>query len=218
MAYFAVALLLSLFDSHRFRRLLLIVSLAGALAGASFIFIQLLVLRALCPYCMIVDVTAMLLFASAWWTRRSESITSGWTRVGFGCLCAAIVTATFFIPRTWALPSPVDWAAKPGGPPEFVLREQRPGVATIVMFTDLECSYCRDFRPTLQPMKGRYGDRLRIVVRHHPLTFHKNARTAAIAAICAEELGKGGCGDRSALHRAARGAHGRRSTENHPGA
>lgn len=51
---------------------------------------------------------------------------------------------------------------------------------TLVEFTDLQCPFCARALPTLEALKQRYGpDKLRIVVKHNPLPFHKDAKEAA---------------------------------------
>lgn len=54
---------------------------------------------------------------------------------------------------------------------------------TIVVFTDLECPFSKRYFATLQSLQQRYGpEKLRIVLKHYPLPFHRQARPAAIAA------------------------------------
>lgn len=61
---------------------------------------------------------------------------------------------------------------------------------TIVNFTDLECPYCVRAASTLEALKRSYGpDRLRIVIKHHPLAFHENARRAAEIAQAVRDVG-----------------------------
>lgn len=61
---------------------------------------------------------------------------------------------------------------------------------TLVMVTDFQCPYCKRVQPTIQALERRYGSDLRIVVKHNPLAFHKQARPAALAAEAAHEQGK----------------------------
>ena len=54
---------------------------------------------------------------------------------------------------------------------------------TIVAFLDLECPFCARVMPTLAELQDNYGpQRLRLVIKHWPLPFHKQARPAAEAA------------------------------------
>jgi protein-disulfide isomerase len=54
---------------------------------------------------------------------------------------------------------------------------------TIVEISDFECPFCSRVGPTMKQIKDTYGpDKVRIVFKHQPLPFHKNARPAAEAA------------------------------------
>lgn len=61
---------------------------------------------------------------------------------------------------------------------------------TLVQFTDYECPYCRRAEPVVARLRERYGERLRLVVRHLPLEIHRHARPAALAAACARRQGR----------------------------
>lgn len=63
-----------------------------------------------------------------------------------------------------------------------------PVIATV--FADFQCPYCGRIRPALDALKDRFGDRLAIAYKHFPLSFHKHARPAARASICAREQDK----------------------------
>lgn len=61
---------------------------------------------------------------------------------------------------------------------------------TIVMFSDIECPFCRRFtKDTYPTLKKEYLDtnQVRFVIRHFPLPFHPGARPAASAVICARK-------------------------------
>jgi len=61
---------------------------------------------------------------------------------------------------------------------------------TIVEISDFECPFCSRVLPTLKKIKADYGpEKVRIVWKHHPLPFHKNARPAHEAAVAVFELG-----------------------------
>ncbi|WP_437906878.1 thioredoxin domain-containing protein [Sorangium sp. So ce327] len=61
---------------------------------------------------------------------------------------------------------------------------------TLVVWGDYECPFTSRHMATLEQLKEAYGpDRLRIVWKHFPLAFHKNARPAHLAAETVFRLG-----------------------------
>ena len=61
---------------------------------------------------------------------------------------------------------------------------------TLVEFTDFECPFCSKVRPSLKEVENTYGKKVRLVFKHQPLPFHKNAFPAAEASLCANDQGK----------------------------
>ncbi|MBX5484406.1 MAG: thioredoxin domain-containing protein [Myxococcaceae bacterium] len=76
---------------------------------------------------------------------------------------------------------PIDGAYVQGRPDALV---------TMVEFSDYQCPFCGRANGTVNQLKQMYGDKLRLVMRHNPLSFHPNARPAALAALAAGEQGK----------------------------
>jgi protein-disulfide isomerase len=66
-------------------------------------------------------------------------------------------------------PIPSDAPARGGKKPLVVLQE----------FSDLECPFCKRAEPTLDQVLEEYGDKVKIVWRHHPLPMHPHAHLAA---------------------------------------
>lgn len=61
---------------------------------------------------------------------------------------------------------------------------------TLVEYSDFECPYCQRFHSTAQQALDEYGDDIRWVYRHFPLSLtHPNAEPAALASECVAELG-----------------------------
>src|SRR5690606_20494475 len=60
---------------------------------------------------------------------------------------------------------------------------------TIVEISDFQCPFCARVGSTLQQIKDTYKDQVRIVWKHNPLDFHKQARPAHEAAAAVFALG-----------------------------
>ena len=60
----------------------------------------------------------------------------------------------------------------------------------IVEFSDFECPFCARFAAMVDVLKSEFPTELRVEFRHFPLTMHPNARIAARATVCAQELGR----------------------------
>jgi protein-disulfide isomerase len=63
-------------------------------------------------------------------------------------------------------------------------------LVTLVAFSDFECPFCRAASATVEELRARYADQLRVVFMHHPLDMHARALPAAVAAECAGEQGR----------------------------
>ncbi|MEE2779729.1 MAG: thioredoxin domain-containing protein, partial [Myxococcota bacterium] len=61
---------------------------------------------------------------------------------------------------------------------------------TLMLFSDYECPYCVQAAPMLEAAQAHFGDRVSLVYKHFPLTFHPRAAPAARASICAGEQGQ----------------------------
>lgn len=61
---------------------------------------------------------------------------------------------------------------------------------TLVVFSDFQCSFCSKFEETAKEISKNYKDKVRIVFKHYPLSFHQNAQKAAETTECANEQGK----------------------------
>jgi protein-disulfide isomerase len=61
---------------------------------------------------------------------------------------------------------------------------------TIVEISDFQCPFCKRVNDTMKQIKSTYGpDKVRIVWKHHPLPFHKEARPAHEASAAVHALG-----------------------------
>jgi len=63
-------------------------------------------------------------------------------------------------------------------------------LVTIVEFSEFQCPFCARVLPTTKQVVDTYGDKVRIVWRNNPLSFHNNAAPAA--AVAMEAYAQGG--------------------------
>ncbi len=63
-------------------------------------------------------------------------------------------------------------------------------LVTMVVFSEFECPFCNKVEPTLKQLMTDYEGKTRVVFKHSPLPFHKNAVPASLAAMCAQDQGK----------------------------
>ena len=61
---------------------------------------------------------------------------------------------------------------------------------TIIEFSDFQCPFCRAAESSLEQVRQKYGDQVRLVYMDFPLSFHPHAMDAALAARCAADQGK----------------------------
>lgn len=62
---------------------------------------------------------------------------------------------------------------------------------SLIEYSDFQCPACAAYHPILQKLNEEYGNRIKFVYRHFPLTkIHKNAERAAWAAESAGKQGK----------------------------
>ncbi len=91
-------------------------------------------------------------------------------------------------PAPFQLPDPkVVYKIPTGGAPQ-----KGPSTAkvTIVEYSDFQCPFCSRVGPTIKKLEETYGNDVRILFKHNPLSFHDKAHLAAEAAAAAQEQGK----------------------------
>jgi len=165
------------------RRIEFALAVFSALVAASLLFLQ-VKLATFCPYCTIVDASALLVAAGAFLRFRSGADRPPGRAplfVGAGALFMAA-----------AVPFAVGYSIS--SVPQAISAEFRktpPGKITVVDFVDFECPFCRMTHEEFSPVIEAHASRIRVVRKQVPLKMHPNAMDAARAACCGEKLGKG---------------------------
>jgi protein-disulfide isomerase len=190
--FFAVALVLALWPA---RRALVVWATGGAIAALGFFAIQAFVLHAFCKYCVAADTSALVLCGLAWATRKQTQPPKTIFAVAVGALAAGLALA----PMTVKPPPPPPQAELAGPVPDVIVRQQQPGVATIIEFVDFECPFCRRLHHTMEEVLADYSGKVKVIRKQLPLpSLHAHAMDAARAACCADEVGAAGAGDKMA--------------------
>lgn len=61
---------------------------------------------------------------------------------------------------------------------------------TVIEFSDFQCPYCKRGHDTMDELLAAYPNDVKLVFKHYPLPFHKQAEPAARAAWAAQQQGK----------------------------
>ena len=152
----------------------------GALAGLGFLGIQLVSIGELCPYCVIVDLSAVALWATSLGERAIPSSSAarqfGLPVAGAGVLAAALIamapSSEMTVTRGLSASGTTDG-----------------DTTTIVEFVDFQCPACRALHHRLREVVDDLDEDIEIVRKHMPLAKHAHAALAARAYCCADELG-----------------------------
>jgi protein-disulfide isomerase len=70
------------------------------------------------------------------------------------------------------------------------VRGPRDAPVTVVLFSDLECPFCKRVEPTLEALERAFPGKVRVAWKNFPLEAHEKARPAAYAAHAAGLQGK----------------------------
>lgn len=166
----------------------------GGVAGVGLFLLQAVEIGAFCVYCVMVDIAAVALALFAWGRRQGAPPMTARSWLTFAAVFAVAFGLPFGVGRA-THPARAPVAAPVAALPAGIRDMQQPGVVTIVEFFDFECPHCRAQHFTLaRLLEGRakaLGKPVRVVRKHLPLPYHRNAKLAARVAICAEESGHG---------------------------
>lgn len=162
----------------------------GLTFSVGLMYLQFGVLRAFCPLCTasalitcaLLPVTLRARRALAgrvWGSSREMAVTLGW----FALFPALILLVSGFAPPIAPLQTlRIDLTtAQISGP--------REAPAQLVVFSDYECSFCRQLAPILRRIRTEFPEKVMVAFLDYPLENHSRAFAAAVAAHCAGEQG-----------------------------
>ena len=162
----------------------------GGLAGvvALLLFGVQAKMGVLCPFCAIVDGSAVALAGLS-----LARLLKAWDPPSGRVVQAA---AAFGLLASIGVPFAIGFSARaiPGDVPPAIAEEMARtgrGKVTVVDFVDFECPFCRMTHAELAPLLEERADKVRIARKHVPLRMHPHAMDAAKAGCCGEVLGKG---------------------------
>ena len=165
---------------HRARRVVAAMLVLTGIAGLLLLALQAVVVGAFCALCVVVDVACILAAALAIpWSRRPDAP-------------PRIARWAWHVLLVLAIVAPLGYpVVRPPPPlPEELRALQDGSGVTIVEAMDFQCPHCRALQPRLEALVSRAPD-LRLVRLHYPLPFHRHARDAALAHLCAAREGRG---------------------------
>ena len=147
-------------------------AILGGLLGGVLLAVQAFSLRTFCPYCVAVDLLAVVIavLGSVWYWQGETSR----TRHGLGLSEIGVYLAI-------AVVIPVVWPHfRPALPvPDGLVELRDPTKTNIVEFVDLECPHCRALYPTLEQLRLELGNGGHLLRLHAPFPGHQVARKAA---------------------------------------
>jgi len=161
----------------------------GATFSAGLMYLQFAVIRSFCPLCTLSAAITVALIAVTVWAKRTldgrpwEASRSTALTLGF----FAVVPAAILIGSGPVAPAPARAVrlnlelAQASGPREAAVQ--------LVVFSDYQCSFCRELAPVVQRLRLEFADRVLVAFRDYPIETHPRAFAAAVAAHCAGEQG-----------------------------
>jgi len=183
---FALSIVLVVISGRVARKIAPIFGVIMAVEGVHLLALQLFVIHAICPYCVAIDTSAIVIGLAfgyeALTTRKTPSERRPFVPIGVPAVALLVALAPF-----------VAGAVVPKKPPPITDITPVPrtpdGRVVVREFVDLECPYCRATHVALKKTIAKTGRNV-VIDRHHvPLSQHEHAMVAAVAACCAAEQG-----------------------------
>jgi protein-disulfide isomerase len=118
-----------------------------------------------------------------------DSLGLGKSKVVWGANSNSNTNAAAAAPSPVAAPGDTVGALPPVTSDDHVRGDLNKAQVVLVEYSDFECPYCKTFAPTTSKILTTYGDKVALVYRHFPLSFHQNAQKEAEASECVADLG-----------------------------
>jgi uncharacterized membrane protein/predicted DsbA family dithiol-disulfide isomerase len=179
IAHFTTMIVLSFIERGRMLRLVL--AIVGGLAAIGLIALQAVSIGAWCKLCLVADPSAIVLALAV--VAGAGVLQPTWR-------ASAVLPAAILVVFGLGLWTHQE-APPPAPTPEAILREQKPGVVTIVEFVDFECPFCRALDKKLSEAIEQSKKPVRIVRKMVPLPSHPHSVPAAMAYCACEAQGHG---------------------------
>ncbi len=179
---------LSLCGNARLRGLFRPAALLAGATGLALLAGQVFVIRHLCPYCLVVDIVAMLLAGFAVY-RRDDPFPPVAARQRGAWLAAAAAGLVGGVLLA-ALDGRANHTATAPVPPQVKALWVTDRVNVVEIY-DFECRHCRRMHPLLKQVLAEQGEHIHHVRITVPLPAHAQARDAARAYLCADKQNKG---------------------------
>lgn len=172
------------------RPALLPLAAMGGIAGVAFIGLQAFAIGAWCPFCLVVDLAAIVAAGVAFRLRGTPATPLSFDRLAKVGAMAIIA----LVPG--ALGGGSDSPAGPASPiaeplPAAIAELQNTAPVAVVEFLDFQCPACNMQHRVFQEVLAAVDYDVEMVYLHAPLPQHPHAPDAARAFICAEEQGRG---------------------------
>lgn len=183
IATFVTLIVLSLFPERKIGFWLRPFGAVAGLGGFALILVQLFVIGAVCPYCLAIDVAAVLMgiLANLGGTSRSVSPLSPSVRYGW---LAGVMFSTG-LGASWGM------FQLPVEAPEEIKAHWVPGKINVIEVADFECPHCRKSHVLLKQVLAEEGEKIHFVQLTAPMPKHRNARDASKAYLCGQKQGMG---------------------------
>jgi uncharacterized membrane protein/predicted DsbA family dithiol-disulfide isomerase len=153
----------------------------AALGAITLIALMVFKIGAVCKWCMVVDVSAILSFGLALAIYRREPVDV--ESVGMRSMWAVAAVTAIAVPFLWNY----SVSATVVSLPKPIAKYQVEGKVNVIMFTDFQCPHCRRLHEVIEELRPTLGDRLHIVRMMMPMHFHPGAKPAALAYMCMPE-------------------------------